>query len=318
MRSSSRSSTGAGAALLCALFLASCGGGSDSSSTTDAGYGLTTVSCSLFTTQAAAQLYYEANKTTSASALDPDGNGVACESLATTTTTDTAAVVPTGIWSGTLGNGDGLLGVVFDTGESWFMRTQPESYGTVFPTWLAFGTNGVAAVNGAFSVTSTAALAVSGFGAAQSGTASWSATVTPSSSMTGTWTQGTNSYTLNATYQTNELAIPSVAALAGDFKDLLLNATATTATEVAALPYLTVSGDGTMVGQIDASCTFTGQIWTVTAEPAYRMSVYFSGTCPKSLQYASGIGIYAKTTGQLYMIASDNLGAAMLLSGTRQ
>lgn len=309
----------AGAALLCTLLLAACGGGGDS--TTDAGYGLTTVSCSLFNYQEDAQLYYEANKTTSASALDPDGNGVACESLAssaTPTTTDTAAVVPTGLWRGTLDNGDGLLGVVFDTGESWFMRTQPKSYGTVFPTWLAFGTNGVAAVNGVFSVTSTAALAVSGFGAAQSGTASWTATVTPSTSMTGTWTQGTNSYTLNATYQASELAIPSVAALAGDFKDLLLNATATTTAEVAALPYLTVSGDGTMVGQIDGTCTFTGQIWTVTGEPAYRMSVYFNGTCPKSLQYASGIGIYAKTTGQLYMIASDNLGAAILLSGTRQ
>lgn len=320
-----------------ALALAGCGGGGSSSNSTDTGLGLNKVTCATFTYQKDAQLYYLANKESSAAALDPDGNGQACESLPSNSTTvplpaaDTPAVVPSGLWAGSMSNGDLIRGVVFPppadnptkalTGEAWFMRMQPKPYGTLFPTWLAYGGTGTAAVNGVFNVKGAQVLRVTDFGAGQSTVIDWTATVTPATSMLGSWTQSDEKIAFQASYQATQLPIPSIAAMAGHYADAKLATTATTTAETAALPFLTVYGDGGLVGQINTGCTFDGRMYqSGTSDPAFRVVIWtkVKDTCPRQVTYGEGIAMFDKVSGQLYMIAQDTLGAALLFAGTKQ
>lgn len=302
----------ASAVFLCTAFLTACGGGS-SSDTADPTTGLNRISCATFTYQGDAQLYLAANPS-AAAALDADGNGLACETLpvkGTTTpgtpTTPTtpvvaAAVVPEGSWVGTLDNGDGLRGVVFASGETWFVRTQARSYGTQFPTWIAQGTKGTATEGGKFAVVDAQALSVSGNAATQSGTATWAVTTTPATSMTGTWGQGSDVFALSTTYQA---ALPLLDSVAGNYVDKQL-AAANPTTSADALPLITITATngyyGSMTGRIDAACMFGGEIYTDGKMPAFQVYVRFNGTCPLSFTGGPGIAMYDQTRREIYLL----------------
>ncbi|CAN5325153.1 hypothetical protein BH10PSE18_BH10PSE18_20850 [soil metagenome] len=338
----------AGAAVIVSLMslaLAACGGGGSSNSGNDTGIGLTPVTCSTFTYQREAQLYYQANKASSAAALDPDGNGLACESLPTDSTTvpvkpaDTPAVVPSGIWVGTMSNGDIVRGVVFPpptdnpalalTAETWFLRMRASSYGTVLPVWVTYGGTGTAAVNGVFGVKDAQVLRVTDFGASQSTVIDWTSKVTPAVStlgfdtMVASWPQSGEQLTFTAYRQTSLLPIPSIASMAGTYADVRLAATATTTAATAALPTLTIAGDGKLQGQITGGCTFTGLMYlTNPTDPAYHLNLYVDAagkaSCPRQIVGGAGIGLIDKVSGQFYMIAQDNAGAALLFAGMKQ
>jgi len=303
---------------LCTALLAACGGGG-SSDTADPNTGLNRISCATFTYQGDAQLYLAANPS-AAAALDADGNGVACEALPvkgsttpgtpTTPTTPTtpvvaAAVVPQGSWVGTLDNGDGLRGLVFPSGETWFVRTQARSYGTQFPTWIAHGTKGTATEGGKFAVVDAQLLSVSGNAATQAGTATWAVTTTPDTSMAGSWGQGSDVFSLSTAYQTADAALPLLNSITGNYVDKQL-AAANPTTNADALPLITITANngynGNVSGRIDAACRFDGEIYSDSTAPAFQVYVRFNGTCPMSFTYGPGIAMYDQARREIYLL----------------
>jgi len=309
----------ASAVFLCSALLVACGGGS-SSDTADPTTGLNRISCATFAYQGDAQLYLAANPS-AAAALDADGNGVACEALPvkgsttpgtpTTPTTPTtpvvaAAVVPQGSWVGTLDNGDGLRGVVFPSGESWFVRTRTLPYGTQFPTWIAQGTKGTATEGGKFAVVDAQAFSVSGNTAIRSGTATWAVTTTPATSMTGSWGQGNEVFALSAAYQASDMVVPLLTTLVGTYTDPQLAAASPSATS-GTLPLATISATdgyfGRLSGHLDTSCIFTGEISTDGKGAAYQVYMHFNGTCPNGLTGGPGVMMYDQGQRAIYILA---------------
>lgn len=284
-----------------------CGGGGDDGGSGDGG----NRTCASFQYQQDAQSYFASNRS-SARGLDGDSDGIACESLpsrpnavpALPTVVPSASDMPAGIWVGSLGNGEGLRGVIFPNGDTWFLRTRSTSQGAI-GTWMMNGPGTIA--GSTFRLTSGPTIRIEPGTSAILEQTALSLTVQKSSSLNGTWTQASNTYSMQAAYQASQLPVPSLSSLAGSYGDGVLAST------------ITISANGALVGRVSATCRVSGQLTLVSGDPAYRIELQSSGACPSGYVAGSGVLTADRTNNQVYLTASSLQGrSATLVLGTKQ
>lgn len=299
-----------GVSLTSAMIIACGGGGSGG------GSGSSNVTCSSFTYQQDAQAYFNSNRS-SAAGLDADKDGVACESLRDRPTSSTptfvtpvAAMMPTGVWVGSLGNGEGVRGVIFPSGDTWFLRTR-SSGSTTVPTWLL---HGAGAISGStFSVVQAPTARVDPGTTPVAANTNFVVTVQQSNSLNGSWVQtGAGSFPVQAAFQPTQLPPPSLSTLAGDYGDPGNTAAGAT---------LTIALDGTLTARLGSGCVVGGRAVLTSGDPAYRISLTASGTCPANFSPGSGVVIFDKTNNQIYlasMTGGSTAVSATLASATKR
>ena len=286
------------AAVVVAAGIAGCGGGGS-----DGGEKRT---CSSFRYQEDAQDYHRTNPS---SGLDGDKDGIACESLPRRPASPPVIsnVDPTGVWTGTLNSSDGIRGVVFPSGDTWFLRTRSVTGSSPVPTWLLHGAG--ASSGSTFRI--PAALTVSLDGGTVPARTAFTATVQKASSLSGSWIQGASTYSMQASYQAVQLPPVPVASLAGSYGDPSSPAPAPAA--------VSVDKSGVVSIPLNATCALKGQITLGMGDPAYRLSVSPQGTCSSGVKAGTGIALYDKTNSQLYLAAiSSDETSAIFAVGTRR
>lgn len=197
------------------------------------------------------------------------------------------SAAPAGVYRGTTGDGRTVAVLVLENGDIWVIYTAPGSTTSVAGMEQAHGTF----ANGAFTATDLRDFSVERAGVSAG---SITGTFVDQSNIAGTATFSTTSVTFVAGFDIASTVPASLLTIAGSYFGTAANAAGVD--NVA----FTVAVDGTLIGQGQLGCRFSGALAPEPALNAYAVSLTFQGgTCASGASPLAGVAVFEPGTRRL-------------------
>jgi hypothetical protein len=217
-----------------------------------------------------------------------------------------AAAAPAGVYRGTTSDGRTVAVVVLENSDLWVIYTAPGSTTAI---------GGAEHAHAAFATSTFTAGDLRDFSIERSGVSAGSiaGTFVDKSSIAGTATFSTTAVAFGATYDISSAVAANLLAIAGSY-----SGTAATAGGVDNATF-TVATDGTLIGQGQLGCRFSGALASQPTLNAYSLSVTFQGgTCASGATPLAGVAVFETGTRRLSAAAfNTDRSSGFLLAGTK-